>query len=470
MGICYLCGLELVKFDCSGLSIDQITEGKKKLKSEGKTITHEEHILQNALCGYLKSEDVLCLECGDKLNNSVDKKFTEYFVFVTRLLDTRIDRKSTSKNDRVEANIKHDRFEGLIKVYWSDEGIRPTKPILSIDKENKKIYYYGYSNACDSLISKKKKLNVSEFEIIKNETIPLSEIIVLFPKFELNNLVFKKALAKIAAGFATKEGIERKYLNKIIDPKKNEIYETLFVAPFFPFSTLDKIMEETKWKFRDYPHHYLILFSIDVNGVKSLYCYIELFSTFQWYILISDNYEGPSVFKTFAQKILFEKYEDIDIDYKEEEYYFNLLCFYGYKLEFDQYMKLDYDERKKKINNLLKSTRYDFEYEKYLNDLFTHIVDVSKTKDVDFFTKLTKDVQFLYNGDHVNLKKYKVSLLTDTLKNRIGYYLNLSDSLLRVSHDDFYTRLTVYNYTKFFQLLNFIKQKHGINDSLSDIK
>jgi hypothetical protein len=102
--ICYLCGLELISLKGLKLSKEQKIEKIESLKNKGQCITHEEHIIPNALGGYLKSEDVLCEECGSKLNDSIDKKFIENFDFLKKLLDLRVDR-SSNKNNQTKAKV-----------------------------------------------------------------------------------------------------------------------------------------------------------------------------------------------------------------------------------------------------------------------------------------------------------------------------------------------------------------------------
>jgi hypothetical protein len=63
-----------------------------------------------------------------------------------------------------------------------------------------------------------------------------------------------------------------------------------------------------------YPIHGLVL-----SGSKAerfLYCHVDLFSTFQWYVLLDDDYGGEDVHFTYAQKII----DNAEIDFLE---YFN---------------------------------------------------------------------------------------------------------------------------------------------------
>lgn len=44
-----------------------------------KTITHVEHILQNAIAGKLKSAKILCEKCGSIFNDEIDSAFIKIF-------------------------------------------------------------------------------------------------------------------------------------------------------------------------------------------------------------------------------------------------------------------------------------------------------------------------------------------------------------------------------------------------------
>lgn len=49
----------------------------------------------------------------------------------------------------------------------------------------------------------------------------------------------------------------------------------------------------------------LKLFTSKYNDGKTrLYCYLDLFSTFQYYVLLNDDYEGEEISETYAQRLI----------------------------------------------------------------------------------------------------------------------------------------------------------------------
>ncbi len=49
----------------------------------------------------------------------------------------------------------------------------------------------------------------------------------------------------------------------------------------------------------------LKLFTSKYNDGKTrLYCYLDLFSTFQYYVLLNDDYEGEEISETYAQRLM----------------------------------------------------------------------------------------------------------------------------------------------------------------------
>lgn len=49
------------------------------------------------------------------------------------------------------------------------------------------------------------------------------------------------------------------------------------------------------------------------NNKKSLYCYIDLFSTFQYYVILNDNYEGEDIYEVYYQTVVKQEITKIDI-------------------------------------------------------------------------------------------------------------------------------------------------------------
>lgn len=448
MSICYLCGYELVKTEETDEDVRE--KLNEKLKSEQKTLTHEEHILHNALCGQLSSEDILCEDCGSDLNDKIDKKFTKDFEFIKNLLNTRVDRAANRKG--VNAKVYFKKLNASIDVIWSSKEIRPFRPIHLIDKNEEVLYYWGPLAAFDSYINRHSKEIPDNYLVKKQEKVNLTEDDQIFPHFNIENENFKQGLAKIAIGFASKSGIAREKLTNVLNLDKKEIISNPIVIPFYPLNKLDMEIELRKNKWRDYPHHFLSLFTIGNGEVKKLCCYVELFSTFQFYVILSNSYVGESIYNCYSQSILYKEHVDIELNYKEGSYYHSLLKYNGYNLTWEDFNKKDYKEKTRIVNNVREKTRYNFEYDEYLNDILTPITN-SHLSSRSTDPSLAFQILYLYgsrDSEQVDLRKYRVFLE----ENR--YYVNELNEKLIIDNEKFHSELKVYNHKKFFDLLSFI--------------
>lgn len=101
--------------------------------------------------------------------------------------------------------------------------------------------------------------------------------------FKADNIAFNTGLAKIAFNYAVHCGITPAQMEKLFDNDKKEIVDKPVVFPFIPLTPFDAIMEAQE---PERLFHALRLFNIG----NILYAYVELFSTFQSYVVISDTY------------------------------------------------------------------------------------------------------------------------------------------------------------------------------------
>ena len=117
-------------------------------------------------------------------------------------------------------------------------------------------------------------------------------------------------MVKIATEYALHCGIGRELLTEVIsidDKGKATIdYDKAKLIPFIPTTLFDILYEDYRYLFEDgYPSHMLKLFTSKYNDGKTrLYCYLDLFSTFQYYVLLNDDYEGKEICETYAQRLI----------------------------------------------------------------------------------------------------------------------------------------------------------------------
>jgi hypothetical protein len=119
------------------------------------------------------------------------------------------------------------------------------------------------------------------------------------------NHVLKMGIVKIATEYAYYNGVSRDQLTRTLDVDNRKFVHEGNVIPFFPVGLSDRLIELHRPSLeRHYPTHTLVLFTQrDENGRKALLCYVDLFSTFQFYIILNDDYKGEDINKNYCQDL-----------------------------------------------------------------------------------------------------------------------------------------------------------------------
>ncbi|MCI7611762.1 MAG: HNH endonuclease [Selenomonadaceae bacterium] len=225
----------------------------------------KEHIIQNALGGLYETDDICCDKCnGGIISRKIDAPFTKIFSPIIAMLEDLPKTHNTKSKIVCDGLAIHNGKEYDVKI-----------------KNNKVV-------ACLEL-SKELKCDASELEFeIKGY------------RFDLENEVFKNGFCKIAFNFALDKGIDLNVLSKGVNVQKSlgvvdDISFRYLMLPFVALNPLDEYIElDTKMEL----YHNLVLFS---QG-SMLWCYVDLFNTFQYYVLLSDEWdEQKQVFETYMQ-------------------------------------------------------------------------------------------------------------------------------------------------------------------------
>lgn len=292
MDKCYLCGEEF---------------------NETDVVKHGEHIIQQAIGGTLIANDVLCEECGEGLGGTIDVPFNKIFDSICTRLEIRTHRSNNrSKSAKGVMHSTKDQYGNDlsgIEVLWRDGKVAPIKPLHIYIESSNKIIVYGERKQLKNYLKKVHQYIENEFPGGSRPELIICDDIngLVFYPLEIVNDHFIRGMAKIAIGFASMAGVDRKYLHLVMDLKSKEIKKDSLLIPFYPIGALDKIIERHKRKIRNYATHTLILFTAPSDS-KLLVCYIELLSTFQWYVILSDSYDGPPVYQCYTQRV--DKVED----------------------------------------------------------------------------------------------------------------------------------------------------------------
>lgn len=325
MDNCYLCGNAFNELD---------------------VIKHDEHIIQQAIGGALTSNNILCQSCGENLGKTIDAPFNAIFESICTRLDIRKDRGNNKKGStKGIVSSSRDRYGNDlrgIEVFWRDSKVTPIKPCHKYTPDQSKVVIYSDKKQLKNYLNKvKNEINEKFDENLKPEIIICDDITALITyQFQLNPKSFKKGLAKIAIGFASKAGVNRDMFNLALDTVSNEIKNDITLVQFYPKSIFDEIVEKDKNHIRHYPSHTLVLFTSAANSAL-LICYVELFSTFQWYVILGDKYNGNPIYERYQQRVA-----------KEEDYLFTP-------------SRRHYKERGMILSSLgISQDRIDFAYQK----------------------------------------------------------------------------------------------------------
>ena len=282
---------------------------------------HGEHIIHNGIRGKLISRAILCEECGGAYSKD-DANFCKIFApFVVALSDRMI----PADHGKTDGNTLKGSIFKTSDVKEGDEGIEvtakngeviPVQPFYTIEG-NKIDVYAGKKRIKDYLKVLTKELadkgdNIANYTIEQHTDIHNQGYLAYyFSKGNDNfNEDFKKGMVKIATEYALHCGIGCELLTEVIsidDKGKAMIdYDKAKLIPFIPTTLFDILYEDHRYLFEDgYPSHMLKLFTSKYNDGKTrLYCYLDLFSTFLYYVLLNDDYEGEEICETYAQRLI----------------------------------------------------------------------------------------------------------------------------------------------------------------------
>ncbi|MPS56871.1 MAG: hypothetical protein E2594_06860 [Pseudomonas sp.] len=272
--ICYLKGVRL--------------KAKEKTHKDDPDRESLEHIIPNALGGKLTSEEILSHSGNQQLNDEIDKDFVKIFASFSSRLDIHKDRRSSPSMRAF--HLDHEQ-----KVIYKNGKYFPVVPFY--DKGSKTIYANSVSNANNY---RRHLVNVGD--ISEEDEVRLADDMAgnIEAPFGFDNDNFKRGLAKIAVGYAVLNGIAREQLTAALDLQNKTFAKKILLVPSLPTSQGEAFIEENIESSPHYPCHTLTLCGHE--GI--LYCHVELFNAFQWYVVLSENYQGADIYRAYTYDIL----------------------------------------------------------------------------------------------------------------------------------------------------------------------
>lgn len=298
---CYLCGRVMTPKGC-----------------ESDCMCHDEHIIPNAIGGKLKSPKILCKQCGSNYGDKEDQAFVKLFSCFVFLIEDIMHFDRHHNGVIAQAYDYNSDKQKIVKI--NHEGAFPINPCHIINNDDKTVTIYGHKET--TKYYKKRFDDHIENGYTINVVNNINGLFGVFfsEKNEKFNEDFKKGIVKIAVEFALHSGVGREIMNLSFriknDGSADVLYDTISVLPYIPCNnSLAILFEEHRLDLeKDYPSHSLRLFNID----KYLYCYVGLFSTFQYYVVLSDQYSGEEIDKCYYQSVLRDN-KDVRYNYTKEE-------------------------------------------------------------------------------------------------------------------------------------------------------
>lgn len=258
-----------------------------------------EHIIPNALGGKIKSKTVLTEDANTKILKDLDVAFNMIFEPFYRRLPLQKDR--TVKTGLVGIHEKYNQ-----EIVWKENKCFPRKPIF--DSEKKTIYAQTLKIGNGYLYKLIKENKVQKEDDIKIFT-DLSGTVEF--NFKIDNNIFPKGFAKIASGYASYCGVDRQELTGVLDFERKIFRDEIALIPYYPASIQEMFAERNFLKSQHVPIHSLVLKGSKTDGL--LYCYVELFSAFQYIVILNAKYKGEDIYKTYLFDLLASK----EISYAE---------------------------------------------------------------------------------------------------------------------------------------------------------
>jgi hypothetical protein len=231
----------------------------------------DEHIIHNALGGHLKSPEVCCSNCNALLKELIDDKFCKIFVPITS------------------------RMKNIKKTRTTNVPVCTGMALYLKDGQIYKVIIRGDDVVGCTEYEKKNKVNLTKADY--------KQFRIVLYDFKVENSALKQGIAKIAVNFAMYNKINPFALQCCFTKKANEkgdLTHIEFKCPivvFLPCNELDMHVERCS---RMDLFHSLILFSYE----NLLVCYVDLFNTFQYYVILSQMWDRSPVYESYCQMLI----------------------------------------------------------------------------------------------------------------------------------------------------------------------
>lgn len=294
----------------------------------------EEHIIQNALGGLITSTGICCSKCNQVLSSSIDKEFTSIF------------------------NPILGNFKNMVKT--NNGNSKPSYTGVAIHKKTfKKYSVYLKQNKIVDCPELKKEL---KGDYRKDN---LNDLLLLHSDFSLNNNAFKAGISKIAFNYAIYSGVNYDIVREFLVVEREDKIKISFDNPVIPFMPLNRFDEYWELERKFEPYHNLILFSQD----NCLWCYVDLFNTFQCYVLLSSKWDRTLNKYNSYMQLLEKKNRETDSEI-DDFIAHNLKDVMLLATQYDVPITCDTNKLKKDICNVIRKSSNKVNMQEYISNNF----------------------------------------------------------------------------------------------------
>ena len=449
MNTCYLCERPL-----------------EKIISE-TSANHYEHIIPQAIGGQLTVKDILCKECGgDKyLGGKVDRPFSDIFRIITERIDIKRDRQTRPVPLKAKLKVLHS--DEVLDVHLKGRVLSTQQPSYKVDHHRKRVFIFANEVIAKEFRKKVERDLQQSTEVGSDYSLEIVSDLTKYPEFfgevslsfDVTNSVFEAGFAKIAVEFALSNGVARSELSHLLDTTNRSIKSEGTLLPYYPIYKPEEMIEYLRTSIDEcFMSHSLVLFSqrqIQEDGVevKQLYCFIELFGTFQYFVRLNDYYTGKDIEPvTYSQKIIKDPGMSVNmfnLSPKDVSIYMRELG-----ISFSDIASKADEEARKMIQRAYDSkNRYVFDYAANIKQIVDRMLMDSIIQSNDVVTSVIPDIvyHFYRNPDEDD---FHISFFRS--RYMAGRYPNSIIPEIVDLYESDPTRFRKYTYFKFRELEGFI--------------
>lgn len=396
----------------------------KPLDSTGKK--SKEHVIQNALGGMLTSIEICCNECNNLVSKMIDVPFTKYFApFLNYIPNfSKTNKKKSTPVYPVIVEYNEKQYEGVAK----------NGKLIECQELCRELH----KNLCD--IS------------------PFPRIIGI--KYPLSNKSYKNGMCKIAFNFALYEEVNASELKHglSIGQEKGKITTIEFNYPVIPFCPMNCFDEALEFFEPMKLFHGMILF----NDKNDLWCYVDLFNTFQVYVHLSDHWDkSKPLYKEYFQYFQKRDRSTDEIDLSGITTAKDIYCI---ATQYHVKPTIDINELKARIKKRIQKESNHIKLAKLMQTIFdSQNLANPEIDSIDFKLKeYYRNLGFLFDDDG-DLKEdlFRARTLSDSkdlYEEVVSYPRYILDKTTHIGNILIdYPTLREYTYRKFYRLFNYLK-------------